>query len=151
MKKATVVLVSTLLVGLSVGAARAEICYRLDPFGDVLRLSQITNGAHILVFGKLFYPGLYTLPVVGALELNSGSTSTRRLGIHGTNNTTFFAGNSNCVLDGTPGGSFFANCEGATSDPPFMNSGGPLTPVSCAGLPEFSPANAGPPLGGSGQ
>jgi hypothetical protein len=152
LQKATIVLVSAVLVGLSVGAARAEICYKLDGFSDVLRLSEIndlgaTGSSHILVFGNWIAHGSYTLPVVGALELNSGSTSTRRLGIHGTNNTMSFGGNPSCVLDGFPGGSFFVNCEGAQNDPPFTASGSPITSVSCTGLPPSGPSNGGSPIG----
>jgi hypothetical protein len=156
MKKATVVLISALLVGLSVGAARAEVCYKLNPFPDVLRLSELndlgaTGDSHILVYGNWIAHGAYTLPVVGALELNNGSTSTRRLGIHGTNNTASFGSNPSCVLDGFPGGAWFLNCEGAGSDPAFTNSGSPLTSISCAGLQPSSPTSAGPPAGGSGR
>src|SRR4051794_13849816 len=73
----------------SAGAQATEVCFKLDPFIDVLRLEfgPLTHG-HRNVYGNWIAPGLFTFPVSGAYELNSGSTTVRRLGIVGTNGTT---------------------------------------------------------------
>jgi hypothetical protein len=42
MKTAKTVLASSVFLGLAFGTAHAEICYRLTPFVDVLRLAETT-------------------------------------------------------------------------------------------------------------
>jgi hypothetical protein len=150
MKKIAVIMATMGLVALTAAGARAEVCYRLFPFSDVLRLNiEIDDGAtgssHHTVAGN-WITGSYTLPVVGARELNRGSLSTRRLGIHGTNNTAAFGSNPNCILDGIPGAAWFLNCVGGPGAR-FTNSGTSLQPVSCSALPVSSPALAGPEAG----
>ncbi len=150
MHNATFFSIPLALFSLAIGTAQAEVCYRLNPFVDVLRLSQTTfvepstGGSHAVVSGNWIAHGFYTLPVVGSLELDSGSTTVTRLGIHGTQKTAnFFAGHSNCILDGTPGGSWFLSCNGRV-DGIFNNSGPTLSPVSCVGLPASLAQEAGP-------
>jgi hypothetical protein len=150
MKKFSIAIAVILLSALAFGSAHAETCYRLTPFVDVLRLNvEISEGAtgsaHHLVYGN-WITGSYTLPVVGARELNRGSTSTRRLGIHGTNNTAAFGNNPDCLLDGIPGGAWFLNCDGGTGAR-FRNQGTSLTPISCPGLAPSTAYGAGPEAG----
>jgi hypothetical protein len=149
MRKATLFLTPIALISLAIGTAQAEVCYRLNPFVDVLRLSETTfvepstGGSHALVAGNWIAHGFYTLPVVGSLELDAGSTTVTRLGIHGTQKTTnFFGGHSSCVLDGAPGGSWFLSCNGRVNGI-FNNSGSSLSPVSCVGLPASLVQEAG--------
>jgi hypothetical protein len=145
MKKATVALAVLMLVVLTVAVAQAEICYRLQPFGDVLRLDvEIDDGppgaSHQLIYGNWILAGVYTLPVVGARELNAGSTTIRRLGIHGTNPTAFFGGNRICAVDGIPGGTWTVACTAGAGAPFFVGPGGTvLAAISCDGL---SPSSA---------
>jgi hypothetical protein len=137
MKKVTV-LMAAAFVTLMGTLAHAETCYKLQPFVDVLRLNvQITEGGpnsmHEAVYGD-WVTGSYTLPVVGARELNVNSTSQRRLGIHGTNDTASFGSNPACVLDGIPNGAWTLSCFGGGSGR-FSNHGTSLTPISCSSLP----------------
>jgi len=152
MKTTRYVLLSTLVLVAVVAQlgsiAQAETCYVLKPFVDVLRLNvQITEGGpnsmHEAVYGN-WITSSYTLPVVGARELNLGSNTQRRLGIHGTNNSSFFGGNPACVLDGIPGGKWSLSCFGGGSGR-FSNSGTALAPISCASLPPS--VEAGPEAG----
>ena len=148
MHKVTLFSIPLALFGLTISNAQAEVCYRLNPFVDVLRLSQTTfvepstGGSHALVAGNWIAHGFYTLPVVGSLELDAGSTTVTRLGIHGTQKTSFFGGHSSCVLDGTPGGTWFLSCNGRV-DGIFNNSGSALSPISCVGLPASLAQEAG--------
>ena len=139
MKTSAATIVSaTVFFSISIGIAEAEVCYKLTPFIDVLRLNEMTfvdsdaAGTHTLVNGNWIARGFYTLPVVGSEELDSGSTSVRRLGIH-------------CVLDGLPGGAWSLSCDGKVTGI-FNNSGGSLTPISCAGLVAAA-EEAGKPAG----
>jgi hypothetical protein len=127
--------------------AQAETCYQLRPFSDILRLNvEITEGTtnanHEVAYGN-WVTGSYTLPVVGARELNVGSSTVRRLGIHGTNDTAFFGNNPACVLDGIPGGAWSLTCFGGAGSR-FTNSGSALAPLACSSLPPFV---AGPEAG----
>ena len=127
--------------------AQAETCYQLRPFPDILRLDvQITEGTtnanHEVVYGN-WITGIYTLPVVGARELNVGSGTVRRLGIHGTNDTAFFGNNQACVLDGIPGGAWSLTCFGGAGSR-FANNGSDLAPFACSSLP---PSVTGPEAG----
>ena len=137
MKKSTIA-AAVAVLGALMGIAQAETCYKLQPFADVLRVDvQITEGGtssmHELVYGD-WVSSSYTLPIVGARELNVGSTSQRRLGIHGTNSSADFGGNPACVLDGIPGGAWSLSCFGGGSGR-FANSGTNLAPISCTSLP----------------
>ena len=151
MKKASVLMAALGLVALTVAGAQAETYYKLQPFPDILRLQIITVDAdgstvtHQAVAGNWIASGFYTLPVTGAREFNLGTTSVRRLGIHGTNNGASFGGNPNCVLDGISGGAWFLNCVGGTGAT-FRNSGSPLQSISCSGLAS-SIEEVGPPAG----
>ncbi len=154
MRKAAVLAAALGLVVLTAAVAQAEICYRLNPFSDVLRLSiHIDDGAvgsaHQNVFGN-WQSSAYSLPSSGARELNRGSTAVRRLGILSTNNTGFFGGNPICSLDGIPGSAWRLTCVGGLGAR-FINNGTPLAPIGCGGLAPSS-ANDGPAAGdGPGQ
>lgn len=130
----------------STGAHAGQACFRLNPFTDYLKLElgPVTNG-HRNVYGNWIGPGNYTLPVSGALELNLGSTTVRRLGIVGTNNTTFFNDNLICGLDGIGGRAFEVNCSGGPSGNHQFS--GTLAPISCAGLAPSAARVAGRPAG----
>src|SRR6516225_11951429 len=96
MKRAAFALLTAVVVGVWAGPARAEVCFRLTPFTDVLRLSQLPDrgvGApHVITFGN-WITGSYSLPVTGAVEQDHGSTTLFRLGIFGANSSTSFGGN----------------------------------------------------------
>jgi hypothetical protein len=137
MTKATI-LTAAAFVALMGSIAHAETCYKLSPFVDVLRLDvQITEGGtnstHESVYGN-WVTSAYTLPVVGARELNVGNTSQRRLGIHGTNDTSLFGANPACIIDGIPGGAWSLTCFGGSGSR-FINSGTNLAPIDCHTLP----------------
>lgn len=153
MKKVTVVLTLSVLLGLTVSAAQAtETCYQLEPFSDILRFGTRNSGPltppgrrHTLIHGNWIALGVYTIPFTGSVELDVGSTTTKRLGIHGTNGDggfppTFFGGQPSCLLDGYPGGPWFISCSGGTSSP-FVNSGNPLKLIPCGGQPPSSPGS----------
>jgi hypothetical protein len=138
MKKTTIAMAVSALFALTVGVAQAEVCYKLNPFVDILRLNTVTNDSstvgavHKLTHGN-WISGAYTLPVVGAIEFKDGSTTVRRLGIHGTNNTTAFGNNPICALDGIPGQPWFLVCT-AGPGVRFTNNGSALTSIPCNGL-----------------
>jgi len=137
MKKATVAM-TIVMLGALMSVAHAETCYQLQPFSDILRLDVSVHEAgpsstHEVVYGD-WVTSSYTLPVVGARELNVGSTSQRRLGIHGTNDNSSFGGNPACVLDGIPGGAWSLSCFGGGNGR-FANTGTNLAPISCSSLP----------------
>jgi hypothetical protein len=140
MKKAAFIVLSALMIAPAVDTAQAEVCYRLGPFIDVLRLAETdfvdasVGGSHTLVVGNWIAHGAYTLPVVGSFELDLGSTSVKRLAVHGVNKPGGGSGFSDCTLDGILGGAWDLACDGRKAGF-FNNSGSPLTPVSCAGLP----------------
>jgi hypothetical protein len=118
----------------STGAQAVEACFKLEPFTDILRLEFVpVTHRHQNVYGNWFAPGEYSLPVSGAFEFNLGSTTVKRLGVVGTNATTFFGDNLICGLDGIQRGDFEVNCSGGTgANFQFV---GKLIPISCAGLP----------------
>jgi hypothetical protein len=140
MTRAKTVLASSVLLGLALGTAQAETCFRLTPFIDILRLSETNfvdsnvGGTHTLVVGNWIAGRAYTLPVVGSLELDVGSTTVQRLGIHGINKPGGGSGFSDCTLDGIPGGAWDLACSGRNTGL-FNNTGTSLTPISCTGLP----------------
>jgi len=151
MKKAIVLVTAPVLLALTVGVAQAEVCYKLSPFVDILRLSihsdvGASGDTHQAVFGNWIAHGSYAMPVTGARELDKNSTTVRRLGIHATNNTTSFASNKACMLDGIPGGTWRLSCN--NPGPVFANSG-TLTPITCPATPVSSPEGpGGRPAGG---
>jgi hypothetical protein len=137
MKLLTAGVLALLTGSFSTGAQATEVCYRLDPFPDILQLEfgSVVNN-HRNVYGIWIGPG-YTLPVSGASEFDYGTTTVRRHGLVGTNATTASNNNLICGLDGIAGGGFKINCSGGP-DGNFQNSGTRLTPISCAGLPAAS-------------
>lgn len=145
--RSSVKLLSAGALALSVGGfstdAQAETCFRLDPFIDVLKLEfGPTTSQHRNVYGNWVAPGLYTLPVSGALELDVlGSVTARRLGLVGTNATPSFGDNLICGFDGVSRDRYEVNCSGGTGAD-FQFSG-TLTPISCSGLPLSSARVAG--------
>ena len=149
MKIASTILASAMIFGVAIGSARAEVCYKLSPFIDVLRLAETdfvdpsVGGSHTLMVGNWIAHGSYTLPVVGSFEFDLGSTSVRRLGVHGINKPGGGSGFSDCTLDGIPGGAWDLACDGRKAGF-FNNSGSPLTPVACAGLPPSNVEIQGP-------
>jgi hypothetical protein len=152
MKTAKTVLASSVFLGLAFGTAHAEICYRLTPFVDVLRLAETTfvdpavGGSHTLVVGNVITSS-YTIPVVGSLDLNVGSTTVLRLGLHGVNHSAFFGNHVDCIYDGIPGGAETTSCDGRVAG--FFTSNATLTRISCigvaaSGLEEPGKAQGGP-------
>src|SRR5437588_4053625 len=81
-----VIAISATGLAAGVQAADTEKCYQLAPDNpDVLELVfQDRSFGHQLVYGNWVNPGLYTLPVTGAYELDTGSTTVRRLSVVGT-------------------------------------------------------------------
>jgi hypothetical protein len=147
-KTAKTALICSLFLGMAFGTAHAETCFKLTPFADVLRLSEVTfadpdvGGTHTLVVGNWIAAGAYTLSVVGSLELEVGSTTVRRLGIHGINKPgVHFMGFSDCTLDGIPGGAWDLACFGRQAGL-FNNTGTALTPIACSGLAPSVTASA---------
>lgn len=149
MKTAKTILASSIFLGMAIGSAHAEVCYRLMPFNDILRLSRTdfvdnnVGGTHRVINGNWILHGFYTLPVVGSLELDTGSLAVLRLGIHGTNHTASFGNHSDCTLDGVPGvaGGLRGSCVGRVAG--IFNNTATLTPISCAGLAASGPAEPG--------
>jgi hypothetical protein len=45
-KTAKTVLASSVFLGMAFGAARAEICWRITPFADVIRATEITDNGN---------------------------------------------------------------------------------------------------------
>jgi hypothetical protein len=131
--------------GFSTGAQAVEVCFKLDPFIDILRLEfdPVRHG-HRNVYGN-WIANSYTLPVSGAYELDLDSRTVRRLGIVGTNVTTAFNNNLICGLDGIPRRSLEVNCSGGTGG--NFQASATLTPISCAGLPPSAPKVTGRALG----
>jgi hypothetical protein len=132
-------LISSLFLGMALGTAHAETCFKLTPFIDVIRLSEVTladpnvGGTHTLLVGNWVAGNLYTLPVVGSLELDVGSTTVHRLGVHGINKPGGGSGFSDCTLDGIPGGAWDLACDGRKAGM-FNNTGTALTPIACTGV-----------------
>jgi hypothetical protein len=151
------IIASSLLLGSGIGAAHAEICWKLTPFPDVIRVTEITDegntsplgtkgsefgSTHRLVFGNWIAHGFYTLPIVGAIEFDNSSTATAqklRFGVHGTNHTAAFFGNhSDCTLDALLGGGWKLSCDGNVNTAPFNNSGSAFTLIDCENQPAFT-------------
>jgi hypothetical protein len=68
------ILASSVFLGMAFGTAHAEICYKLNPFIDVIRVAQTNfvdeapNGSHRLVVGN--WQGGFSKAVVGSLDVN---------------------------------------------------------------------------------
>lgn len=131
-------LVSSMILGLAIGTAHAEICYRLDPFPDVVRvnetmsLDEAVEGSHTAVVGNWSFGNAYSLPVVGSLDTDvpRSNPPALRLGLHGTQHTAAFGNHSDCTLDGVPNGAWTLSCSGRVAGI-FNNSGSPLATISC--------------------
>ena len=143
MKKLSTALGILALTALAPSAANAEICYKLNPFVDVIRVTvlaspELATFKHYLMYGNWIATGSYTIPVSGARELNVGSSTARHVGLTGTNPTAFFGSNLLCGVDGVPGGAWQLQCSGAAGN--FTNQGTPFAVVSCAASPKSAPA-----------
>ena len=116
-------------------AAPVHVCYKLDPFSDVLKLVRNDPGkfGHRSLYGNWVASGQYTIPVSGAFEFDAG-TATRKVSVVGANSAAAFGDNLLCGLTGIPGGAWELNCAGGPGAS-FQNTGTSLTLVSCAGLP----------------
>jgi hypothetical protein len=80
-----------------------------------------------------------TQPISGARELDLGSSTTKRIGVIGTNNNpALFGGNQTCSLDAYIAGNWRLQCSGGTTGN-FQNSGSPFAKVSCVTAPKSSP------------
>jgi len=134
MKAAKIVLASSIFLGMAFGTAHAEICFRLSPFIDVIRLAQIVvqdeapGGSHTLLVGNWTAGGVPSKPVVGSLDVSVSPAGTR-IGLHGTLHGGDCAGHSDVTLDGVPGGPWNLSCDGKV--PGFFNNSGTLTVISC--------------------
>jgi hypothetical protein len=153
MKTAKTVLASSVFLGMAFGTARAEICWRLTPFIDVIRVTEITDNGnlpassnfgstHNLVFGNWIAGTSYTQPIVGAIEFDNTSTSTSqklRFGVHGVNHTTSFGNHTDCTLNALLGAGWSLSCDGNV--PGIFNvSGTPFTLIDCENISAFDPA-----------
>jgi hypothetical protein len=132
MKVASTALISAMVFGTAIGAARAEICYKLTPFIDVIRLAQVTvtdeapNGTHTLLVGN--WIGVFSKPVVGSFDVSVNPSGTR-IGLHGTLHGGDCVGHSDITLDGVPGGAWHLSCDGGV--PGIFNNSGTLISISC--------------------
>jgi hypothetical protein len=140
MKTAKTALVSSIFLGMAFGTAHSEVCYKLTPFIDVIRLAEVTipdqavGGTHTLLVGNWTAANVPSKPVVGSLDVSVNPSGTR-LGLHGTLHGGDCAGHSDVTLDGVPGGQWSLSCDGKV-DGIFNNSGTALTVINCATLAE---------------
>jgi hypothetical protein len=148
------VLASSVFLGMAFGPAKAEVCFQLTPFIDVIRLAEtftldeFNGGSHRQLTGNWFVPGTYSLPVTGSEDLAVGSTSTR-ITLHGSNNSADFGGNTDCQLDIVDnGGTFvpgnFLACDNGVPGI-FTNGVGSITmtPIFCTSIIPGGPAPTG--------
>ena len=155
------VLASSVFLGMAFGTAHSEICWRLTPFVDVIRATEITDqgnapagsnfgSTHNLLYGNWVLPGTpptaYELPFVGAIEFDNTSTPTSqklRLNIHASNHTTAFGNHTDCTLDtllGSSGtGAVKISCTGNVAGI-FNVSPTALTLIDCENQPASAPA-----------
>ena len=150
MKVPSTVLGSMMFFSAAIGTAQAEMCWRLTPFIDVVRVTELTDSGlptgsekgstHSLVFGQWVANNFYNLPVVGAIEMDVPlSTPTKlRFNVHGSNHTTFFANHTDCTLDAQLGDAWKLSCDGNVPGI-FNNSGNPFTLIDCENLPPDPP------------
>jgi hypothetical protein len=138
MQTAKTVLASSVFLGMAYGSAHAEICYRVSPFPDVIRVAQTTfqdeaaGGTHILVVGNWTFGSAYSLPLVGSLDV-SVTPPGIRIGLHGTNHTTAFGNHSDCTFDQAipgPTGSLMGSCDGRVAGI-FNGPPATLTEIPC--------------------
>lgn len=137
---AKTILASALTLGLTFGAARAEVCYQLSPFIDVIRLAQLksadetTEAEHRLVFGNWTAANLYSLPVVGSIDVDvpRANPLRYRIALHGANNIANpnDTGFTDCTLAATLGGGWNYTCVGNKAGL-FNSSGASFTQISC--------------------
>ena len=157
-KTAKTVLASSVFLGMAFGTARAEICWRITPFADVIRATEITDNGnapagsnfgstHNLLFGNWINGTTYELPFVGAIEFDNTSTPAvpkLRFNIHASNHTAGVAGShSDCTLDtllGSSGtGAVKASCVGNLAGITNFTATA-LTLISCENLPAAAQA-----------
>ena len=131
-----------------------EKCWQIS--GAYLKTSTTsTQFGHILVNGILYIPSTYVVPVVGTFEKDADGVH-RILSLHGTNNTTSFGSQRDCIFDAildpttTPkwGGTFNVDC-GASA---YVQTGFSITRIACGDEPapaSLAPASASAP--GLGQ
>ena len=138
MKIVKTVVSSSLFFGMAISAAQAEICWRLSPFIDTVRVVETTvsdeaiGGTHSLVVGNWTAGNVYSLPIVGSIDVDvPNSTPPKfRFGAHGTNHTALFANHSDCTLDASLGGGFKISCDGNVAGI-FNATGASFAVVSC--------------------
>jgi hypothetical protein len=141
MKVASTVLGSAMILGGTIGATHAELCFKLSPFIDNIRLAQIAiqdeapasasvgGGTHWLLVGNWTAGGFTpSKPVVGSLD-SSFPGGGLRLGLHGTLHGGDCGGHSEVTLDGVVGGAWNLSCDGKVAG--FFSNSGTLTPISC--------------------
>jgi len=93
-------LIMILLGGLFLMAnpAQAQVaCWQLSPFSDKIEVGYALHSGHYVLHGKWVATGAYFLPVVG--NVSSDAPGSFNMGLHATNDTTFFGGFKNGVLD----------------------------------------------------
>jgi hypothetical protein len=137
MKVASVLLGSAVMFGAAISTSQAEICWRLSPFIDVVRVAETTfvdeavGGSHTLVVGSWVAGNSYSLPIVGSIDVNVPVTNprTQRFGVHGTNHTTGFGNHSYCTLDAQLGAGWKLSCDGNVAG--IFNNSGTFTLISC--------------------
>jgi len=137
---AKTILASTLALGVAISSARAEVCYQLSPFIDVIRLAQLksadetTEAEHRLVFGNWTAGNFYSLPVVGSVDVDvpRASPLKYRVTLHGANNIANpnDTGFTDCTLNGLLGGGWNYTCVGNKAGL-FNSSGASFTQISC--------------------
>jgi hypothetical protein len=143
MKVASSALVSAIFCSAAIGAAHAEVCWKLNPFIDVIRVAQTTFvdeqatgtaiGTHSLVVGIWGAGNFYSLPIVGSIDTDIPTSTPlkQRFGVHGTNHTTLFGNHSDCVLDAQLGSTptWKLSCTGNVAG--IFNNSGTFTSVPC--------------------
>jgi hypothetical protein len=138
MKVASVLLGSVMIFGAAISTSQAEICWRLSPFIDTVRVAETSfsdeavGGTHTIVVGIWSAGNSYSLPIVGSIDTNLPATSppTSRFGVHGTNHTPSFGNHSDCTLDAQLGAGWKLSCDGNIAGI-FNNSGASFTLISC--------------------
>jgi hypothetical protein len=126
-----------LLVAMAVipaNLAQAEVCYRMWPFIDILRLSVRHEGTHQFVFGSQI-ARTYTMPVIGTREFEHLDTTRRRLSFNGINTSDKFGGNMQCTTSGVlsreDDDTFYTICTGGGAETFYNFDGWDLQPVNC--------------------
>ena len=137
---AKMILASTLTLGVAMSSARAEVCYQLSPFIDVIRLGQLkaadetAEAEHRIVFGNWTAGNLYSLPVVGSIDVDVPRTNPLRyrVALHGANNIANpnDTGFTDCTLNALLGGGWNYTCVGNKAGL-FNSSGAAFTQISC--------------------